>query len=144
MADIEIKIEDHSDEILRQLAQNVEAGLEACGNQAVSHAKQTLRAKIPRHASWYSPTGKLANSVTHSVTGDEMHVGTNTDYAIYNEYGTGIYAEGGGRQSPWAYQGSDGEWHQTRGITPTHFIKNSLANHIAEYKAILEKFLMRF
>jgi len=140
---VEIRIEDHSDEILRHLEQNVEAGLEACGNNAVSHAKQTLRAKIPRHVSWYSPTSKLANSVTHQVDDAVLHVGTNTDYAIYNEYGTGIYAEGGGRQSPWAYQGSDGEWHQTRGITPTHFIKNSIADHIAEYKEILTKFLSR-
>lgn len=50
--------------------------------------------------------GRLRSSITHEVTheGGEIvgRVGTNVDYAIYQEFGTGIYAENGkGRKTKW-------------------------------------------
>ena len=42
-----------------------------------------------------------------------------SSYAIYVNYGTGIYAEGpvGSRAKkiPWSYKGSDGKWYTTKG-----------------------------
>lgn len=125
---------DHSAEVLRELEIRVQSALEACGNQAVSHAKNNLT-----EASRVD-TGALRNSISHQVDDDTCYVGTNQEYAIYNEVGTGIYTEGGGgRQSPWAYQDAKGKWHRTRGIKPVHFIKNAVANHIEEYKQIMEQ-----
>ena len=73
---------------------------------------------------------------------EAVYIGTNTKYAIYNEYGTGIYAEGGkGRKSPWVYKGSDGKTHVTRGMKPLHFLRNAVQDHKDEYKAIAEKYL---
>ena len=144
MADIIIAA-DHSDEIIRNLDLRVQAGLEACGIQAVSHAQSIIDSKIPRHAgSWYVSKGAagLRGSISHKVRGDVCYVGTNNSHAIYNEYGTGIYADGGGgRKSPWSYKDEKGNWHRTRGISAIHFLKNALQDYKEEYKAILKKYI---
>ena len=132
----EIKVIDHSGEVLTALKTQVEAALEACGGNAVSYAKQSI-ARAGR-----VDTGALINSVSHEVIEDTCYVGTNQSYAIYHEVGTGIYTEGGGgRRTPWAFQDQKGEWHITRGVSPVHFLKNSVANHSDEYKAIIEQHL---
>lgn len=130
----EIEIIDHSSEVLRELERRCEAALEACGNEAVSHAKENIT------DAGRVDTGNLRNSMSHLVKGDTCYIGTNNEYAIYNEMGTGIYV-GGGRTSPWAYQDANGEWHRTRGMKGIHFLKNAVAGHISEYKQIIEKFL---
>ncbi|MGX0480076.1 HK97 gp10 family phage protein [Staphylococcus pasteuri] len=42
-----------------------------------------------------------------------------SSYAIYVNYGTGIFAEGPGgsraKKIPWSYIGSDGKWYTTKG-----------------------------
>lgn len=137
---VEVQITDNSDEVLSALEEQIEAALEAVGNQAVSHAKQNIT-----QASRVD-TGAMRNSVSHLVRADEKacYVGTNQSYAIYHELGTGIYLDGGGgRQSPWYYVDSHGDGHWTRGIKPIHFLKNAIANHINEYKAIIEQHLSK-
>jgi len=117
------------------------AGLEACGQQAEANAKTIITAKVPRNAdSWYTPTGSLRNDVSHAANENEMAVGSNNSHAIYNEMGTGKFAESGG-SPPWWYKGSDGRWHYTEGMTALHFIRDSLAEHTDEYEGILEKYL---
>lgn len=140
-----IRIEDHSGDILKELEKRASAALEACGKQAVSHAKAIITRGVPRNPdSWYVPTGVLRNSINHEVVDSEntCYIGTNTEYAIYNEFGTGIYLESDdgrtGRQTPWMYRGSDGQMHITRGMKPLHMLKNALANNIPEYKKIME------
>ena len=136
---------DNTADVLRELETRDQAALEACGIQAVGHAQDIITANIPRSAkSWYTPTGKLRDNIDYKVKGKECYVGTNTKYAIYNEFGTGIYVEGGGgRQTPWAYKDKEGNVHWTRGMKPIHFLKNALANHVAEYKSIMEEYLKR-
>lgn len=127
--------QDHSPEVNAKLEEALEAALEAVGNQAVSHAKSiiTRESRVD--------TGALRNSVNHAVDMDEkcVYVGTNMEYAIYHEFGTGIYTDGGrGRQSPWAYQDAKGNWHRTRGIKPIHFLRDAVQDHIKEYQQIME------
>lgn len=137
MADLDFRIKDNSGEVLRALPEAVEAALEAVGNQAVSHSKSivTRESRVD--------TGALRNSISHLVVNSEkaVHVGTNIEYAIFNEYGTGIYADGGGRQSPWSYKDDRGNWHRTRGMKPIHFLRDAIAQHIDEFKTIIEQFL---
>ena len=122
---------DRSDEAKKRLSEAIEAALEAIGNQAVSHAKSivTRESRVD--------TGAMRSSISHNVDMSEnaVYVGTNMEYAIYHELGTGIYISGG-RQSPWAYQDSKGKWHRTRGIKPIHFIKNAVQDHQKEYMQI--------
>lgn len=133
MADV--KLIDNSDEAIEAMHTAVEAALEAIGQQAVTHAKQNIT------EAGRVDTGALRNSVSHIVATDEnaVYVGTNQEYAVFNELGTGIYLDGGGgRQTPWAYQDAKGEWHRTRGIRPIHFLKNAVQDHTDEYKSIAE------
>lgn len=67
--------------------------------------------------------GTLRSSITHEVDGIEGVVGTNTEYAPYVEYGTGLFSsEGTGRQTPWSYQDEMGEWHTTIGQHPQPYL----------------------
>lgn len=50
-------------------------------------------------------------------------------YAIYVEYGTGIYAANGGKRhgEPWTYfNENDGRWHTTYGMPARPFMYNTL------------------
>jgi HK97 gp10 family phage protein len=130
----DVQFTDNAPQVLQELATKIEAALEACGNQAVSHAKQNITSASR------VDTGALRNSMNHLVQGEECYVGTNQEYAIYNEFGTGIYCdEGVGRQTPWSYQDAHGDWHTTRGMKPIHFLKNAIADHTGEYKQIIEQ-----
>lgn len=133
-----VSIEDHSAEVLAAKNRAIEAALEAIGNQAVSHAKSNIT------AAGRVDTGAMRNSMNHQVAADEetVYVGTNQEYAIYNELGTGIYAEGGnGRQTPWVYVDEKGQGHRTRGMTAIHFLRNAVQDHIAEFVAIGKRML---
>lgn len=139
MAEIKITA-DHSGEVLQALYWQAQAALEACGNQAVSHAKQNITAASR------VDTGAMRNSMNHKVVASEYtcYVGTNQEYAIYHEYGTGIHAEGGkGRKTPWRYVDAKGEGHWTRGIKPIHFLKKAIEDHKDEYKSIIEQQLKK-
>lgn len=63
-------------------------------------------------------TGRTKASWGYIVDGysGEAYVGSDYENAIWEEFGTGIYAlNGDGRQTPWSYQDVDGNWHTTRG-----------------------------
>ena len=138
MADYQFTLTDNSEEVIRALEIQMDAALEAVGNQAVSHAKRNITRAGRRK------TGNLVNSMNHHVWGDTCYVGTNTKYAIYHEFGTGIYAEGGkGRKTPWTYKDEKGDTHCTRGIKPIHFLKDAVSNHTQEYIEIIKKYLSR-
>ena len=74
--DFEIKV-DNSAEVIRELDSRIEAALEACGNQAVSHAKQNIT------QAGRVDTGAMRNSISHQVdAGDKsVYIGTNIEYA---------------------------------------------------------------
>lgn len=130
MADIDIQITDNSGEILRELENKKAAALEAVGISAEAFAKLY---SIPVR------TGRLRNSISHAVKGDDVYIGSNLYYAPFVELGTGIHAsDGQGRKSPWAYQDSKGVWHNTIGIKPRHMLKKAASEHTEEYKRIIE------
>ena len=136
MADVTVHLTDNSNAALEDFERQCQAALEVCGHQAVSHAKSTIT-KESR-----VDTGALRNSIEHTVQDKTLYVGTNVSYAIYNEMGTGIYAEGGnGRKSPWGYEDAQGNFHWTRGMKGIHFLKNCIANHKDEYRNILKQYL---
>lgn len=109
-------------------------------DEAVAKALEIIGQAAERYAKELCPvdTGNLRNSISHEVDDTTVYVGTNTEYAPYVEFGTGIYAEGGGRPTPWRYQDDKGEWHTTSGMQPQPFLGPSIDNHIQEYKQFLE------
>ena len=71
--------------------------------------------------------GGLRNSITSKVEGEEGIVYTPLFYAPYVEFGTGLFAESGGRTDvPWCYQDDEGEWHSTSGMKPHPFLRPAL------------------
>ncbi|HBC4807069.1 TPA: HK97 gp10 family phage protein [Staphylococcus aureus] len=72
-------------------------------------------------------TGYLRESVTMDFkdSGFTGVINIGSEYAIYVEYGTGIYATGpGGSRAtkiPWSFKGDDGEWYTTYGQAPQPF-----------------------
>lgn len=135
---ISVKIDDHKDEVMAACKEKINAWLEAIGEDAASTAANVLT------MTGTIDTSRLKNSITHAV--DEanqcVYIGTDVEYAIYHEFGTGKYAEGGGgRQTPWAYQDKDGVWRWTSGVPAKHFIQFGATAHQAQYKQMLESAL---
>ena len=100
---VNIRIEDHSEEFLRELAARIPVALEECGLVAEGYAKRLCPVD----------TGNLHNSITHTQSGDTEYIGTNVEYGPYVEMGT----------------------TRTRAQP---FIKPALADHVDQYKQIIE------
>lgn len=112
---ITVKFDDHSPEVLAALKRATIRGLEACGAKAESYAKQELSRSKPHKRGPSRPnviTGRLRNSVSHSVQNNEMYVGSNCSYAAAVELGT---------RKSWAYP----------------YLKPAATEHTGEYKTIL-------
>lgn len=76
-------------------------------------------------------TGALRRSITSKVENTDSEIQgvvfTPLEYAPYIEYGTGLFAEEGGRTDvPWNYQDDKGEWHSTSGMRPQPFMRPAL------------------
>lgn len=86
-------------------------------------------------------TGALRRSIESKVeSGGDTITGivfSSLEYAPYVEYGTGIYAEKGGRSDvPWAYQDDKGDWHLTSGMKSRPYLRPALKEN---RKQIVEK-----
>lgn len=129
---VTVEFDDNSQEVLDALNNAVDRALRACGEIAVGYAQDLCPVD----------TGNLRGSITYAVEGDECFIGTNVEYGKYIEFGTGIHAESGGRQTPWTWQDDEGNWHKTSGQKPHPFIKPSAENHSAEYQEIMKDSLI--
>jgi HK97 gp10 family phage protein len=71
--------------------------------------------------------GELSRSITSKVNNLEGVVYTPLEYAPYVEFGTGLFAEEGGRKDvPWCYQDEEGNWHSTSGMKPHPYMRPAL------------------
>lgn len=107
---------DHSPEVLAALELQVKKGLTTCGLVAEGYAK----AECP------VDTGNLRNSITHAVEGNDAYIGTNVEYAVYVEMGTG-------RRGGWS--------QDIAGQAAQPYIRPAIENHMSEYEDILENAL---
>lgn len=127
------KFTSHADEVIAAARAARKRALEKVGLTAEKHAKENLT-KFPR-----VDTGRLRNSVSHVIGENGAYIGTNVDYAVHVEVGTGIYAsDGKGRKTPWVYQDDEGNYHVTRGMEASHFLKNAAEGHKDEYRQIIK------
>ena len=78
MSDIDVKITDNHDKVIKALQQQLRAALEDAGRQAVAHAKSTVPVD----------TGKLKNSINYDVSDDNVKIGTDVEYGKYVELGS--------------------------------------------------------
>ena len=129
-----VNFKDNSGAVLSAFHSAVEKALEECGLVAEGYAKKLAPVD----------TGNLRNSISHKVDPEEpaVYIGSNTSYAAYQEFGTGIYTEGG-RDTPWVYQDEKGNWHWTRGNKAQPFLKPAVADHDRQYRQIIEQELKK-
>lgn len=115
---------------------------------AIKDALGTACALVERSAKEKAPkgTGELRRSITSKVEADEDGykgvVYTPLFYAPYVEFGTGLFAEEGGRSDvPWHYQDDKGEWHSTSGQHPQPFMRPALNENREQITRILKEAL---
>lgn len=132
-----VTIKSNAKEILSALDEQVNDWLRAVGEDAAGTAADTSVAPVD--------TGLLKNSITYAIAGEApniiqyradkggetgsysgtapeanmptVYIGTNVEYAIYQEFGT------------------------SRGVRGRHFIQYGATAHKNEYKALLEQYL---
>jgi len=106
---IDVKMTSHSEEVKAEAKAKIAAWLTAIGEDAA----QTAASVAP------VDTGRLKNSITSAVDTEEQvaYIGTNVEYAPYQEFGT------------------------SKGIEGKHFIQFGATAHQEEYKAMLEQAL---
>ena len=93
--------------------------------QACNLVESAAKDKAPKD------TGALRRSITSKVevTGNSIEgiVFTPLEYAPYQEFGTGLFAENGnGRKTPWVYMDDKGNYHYTRGQHPQPYMRPAL------------------
>lgn len=113
--------------------------------QEIQSALGKACAVVERAAKQKAPkdTGALRRSITSQVDGLQGVVFTSLEYAPYIEYGTGLFAEEGGRMDvPWNYQDDKGEWHKTSGQKPQPFMRPALDENREQILRILKEGLL--
>lgn len=97
------------------------SGIDTALGKACALVERSAKQKAPKD------TGALRRSITSKVEGDKGIVYTPLEYAPYVEYGTGLFAENGGRKDvPWFFEDDKGEWHKTSGQKPQPFMRPAL------------------
>lgn len=122
------------DKVLKMLekAGSKEKYQEALG-QACALVERSAKQKAPKDS------GALRGSITSEVVDLEGVVFTPLEYAPYVEYGTGLYAESGGRTDvPWFYVDEQGQWHITSGQHPQPYMRPALEENREEIIRMLK------
>lgn len=112
---------------------NVLDGVESLANPNLKYKMGQACAIVERAAKQKAPkdTGALRRSITSKIEEvDGVVTGivyTPLEYAPYVEFGTGLFAEDGGRRDvPWNYQDDEGNWHSTSGQRPQPYLRPAL------------------
>ena len=109
---------DNTDKLIREIKKASERAITKASEMVKDQAVVNAPVKY----------GALARSIETDVfeRGSQVvgHIGTNSEYAIFVEKGTGEFAENGqGRKTPWSYQGADGKWYTTTGQKPKPYLE---------------------
>ena len=134
-----IEYRDNTEEVLKAMKAAIRRGNEAIGLAAEGHAKKKItKAKAV-------DTGRLRNSITYALAGEETHIKSykadkgGKDRETYTYDGTADGKKGSG-----VYIGTNVEYapgielgtHRSAGAV--HFLQDAVANHTDEYKKLME------
>ena len=109
------------------MSNNITRGLHQYKRKVLNEAKRGIAETtmlLHTESSSRAPvdTGALKNSIDMSISGFHGRVSVGSSYALYLEFGTGIYATKGSRAKkiPWSYF-KDGKWYRTYGMVAQPF-----------------------
>jgi hypothetical protein len=100
-----VKIESNVEAVTAEMKEKMAVWLDAIGLDAASTAASVAPVD----------TGRLKTSIDHAVVDNEVYIGTNVEYAPYQEFGT------------------------SRNVPGRHFLQFGATAHLAEYQALLEE-----
>lgn len=96
--------------------------LEGAMRKACLVIERSAKEKAPKDSGALKRS--IASKIDYTSEGLVGVVYTPLEYAPYVEYGTGLFAEEGGRKDvPWHYQDDEGNWHSTSGQHPQPFMR---------------------
>lgn len=75
---VELDVADFTEEITEEIKEAIQRALVRIGLEAEAYAKKAV----------HVVTGRLRNSITHYVKGNSVFIGSNVEYARYEEEGT--------------------------------------------------------
>ena len=135
-----IEYRDHTEEVLSALEAAIKRGNEAIGMTAEGHAKKKIT------AAGAVDTGRLRNSITYALAGEEAHVksykankgGKDRETYTYDgnaegEKGSGVYIGTNVEYAPGIELGT----HRSAGAV--HFLQDAATGHTDEYKRLMEE-----
>jgi HK97 gp10 family phage protein len=134
----EIRVEG-LEEVIERLDKIVDMQqLETAVGRACAIVERSAKQKAPKG------DGDLRRSITSKVipegSGVLGVVYTPLEYAPYVEFGTGLFAENGGRTDvPWCYQDDKGEWHTTSGQHPQPYMRPALHENRERIKRTIKE-----
>jgi HK97 gp10 family phage protein len=116
------------------IKRNISTGMDAVSKKVLDDVKDNILRQGAKD------TGQLLNSYKIVQTEDGFEIGSDLDYSLYVEFGTGVYAEDGkGISTPWAYKAADGTWRTTKGMRPRPHIRPAFENNAEEIEMMLAK-----
>ena len=120
---------------------NKDAVLKAI-NDAKQRALESIGLYVEGQAKALCPVddGNLRGSITHETKSDRVVVGTNVEYAIWVEKGTGKHqVDGQGRKTPWSYKNKKGEFVTTQGQKPQPFLTPAAENNVGSIEELVRR-----
>ena len=115
-----------------------ETNISAAIGKACALVEGEAKKKAPKD------TGALRRSISSTVKGLEGTVFTPLEYAPYVEYGTGLFAEKGGRKNvPWYYKDEEGKWHITSGQHPHPYMRPALNENREEILRLIKEGIIK-
>ena len=133
-----IEYRDNTEEVLNALEAAIKRGNEAIGMAAERHAKK--RITIARAVD----TGRLRNSITYALAGEETHVKSYKANKGGKDRETYIYdGTAEGKKGSGVYIGTNVEYavfveNGARGRTAVHFLQDAATGHTDQYKKLME------
>ena len=119
---LSVFIQDNSKELLEELRHKIPTALEEVGMAAEGYVKRLTPVGTPESTGIPGyQGGTLRNSITHTTDDDSAYVGTDVEYAPYQELGTSRMQ---------AANGGEG------------YIRPAIQKNLSKYKAIIERNLM--
>ena len=100
-------VNDHTDEVIAEMKRKAALALGIIGEAAEGYAKDNCPVD----------TGRLRNSISYKVKGEDCYIGTNVEYAPQQEFGD----------------------HFQHKVGRAHFLRDAATTHGDEYKNILEE-----
>ena len=132
-----VQVIDNSAEVLAELSRAKARVLETIGLKSEGYAKRLCPVGTVESTGIKGYRGgTLRNSITHTVNGDVLSVGSNIPYAAYVELGTGPHFE---PPPDWETFTSKRGSGVGRGyVKPRRYLQPAIEEHAGEYKTIME------